>query len=181
MHVVKTLLEVEIDDVVVVLGHEKEAVLDASEKSALAARVVVNDGYAAGQLSSLQSGLRVVDRPGVVATLVTLVDVPFVSAATARAVIDRYRRTHAPIVRPARGGRHGHPLLIDRSLFGELRRADPAGGARLIVRAHATTVGDVELDDDGAFMDIDTPDEYERALKIFNREAGGASTEAGKP
>ena len=56
---------------------------------------------------------------------------------TARAVLDAFRRTHAPIVRPAVGGRHGHPVLFARSVFDELRRADPAIGAKAVVRAHA--------------------------------------------
>ena len=69
-------------------------------ESGLPARFVVNRDYDRGQLSSLLAGLDVVDRPGVAAVLVTLVDVPLVSAATVRAVIDCYRRTRAPIVRP---------------------------------------------------------------------------------
>ena len=94
--------------------------------------------------------------------LVTLVDVPLVSAATVRAVIDRYRRSRAAVVRPTSGARHGHPLLIDRSLFPELRAADPSTGAKLVVRAHASPEGDLDIDDEGAFTDIDTGADYER-------------------
>ena len=128
------------------------------------ARFVTNPDYEHGQLSSLLRGLNAVDRPGVIAALVTLVDVPLVNADTVRAVLDRYHQTHAPIVRPVRGHEHGHPVLIDRSLFDEIRRADPSGGAKLVVRAHASARGDVQVDDDGAFRDIDTVDEYERVV-----------------
>ena len=166
-HIVRTLLDAGIDDVVIVLGHEMDAVLRSFAESGLPARFVENADYASGQLSSLVAGLRVVDRPGVVATLVTLVDIPFVSVATVRAVVERYQRTHAPIVRPTRGGRHGHPMLVDRALFDDLRHADPNEGAKRVVRAHATAEGDVEVDDEGAFADIDTPEDYSRALSIF--------------
>ena len=71
-------------------------------------------------------------------------------------------RRARPFVRPVRGGDHGHPVLIDRSLFDPLRHADPRLGAKEVVRAHASSIGDVEVDDDGAFTDIDTPVEYER-------------------
>lgn len=165
--IVRTLMSAGIDDVVIVLGYEMEAVLSNFRESGLSARFVENPDYASGQLSSLVAGLRVVDRPGVAATLVTLVDVPFVSEATVRAVVERYRETHARIVRPMRRGRYGHPLLVDRSLFDQLRRADPNLGAKAVVRAHATPEGDVEVDDDGAFADIDTPEEYQRALSAF--------------
>jgi molybdenum cofactor cytidylyltransferase len=170
-HLVRTLRDAGIDDVVIVVGHEKDAVLGSFAGSGLSARFVENTDYESGQLSSLLAGLRVVDRPGVVAALVTLVDVPFVSAATVRAVIDRYHQTHAPVVRPARKGRYGHPMLVDRALFDQLRHADPGEGAKPVVRAHATPNGEVEVDDEGAFDDIDTPEEYERALSVFGRAA----------
>jgi len=173
-HIVQTLLDGGTDDVVVVVGHEMEAVLQAFAKSGLPARFVENAGYASGQFSSLLAGLQFVDRPGVAATLVTLVDVPFVSVATVRAVVDRYHRTHARVVRPTRGQQHGHPLLVDRSMFELLRRADPTTGAKPVVREYATVEGDVEIADDGAFADIDTLEEYERAIRIF---AGGGHVE----
>ena len=121
----------------------------------------------------LLAGLDVIDRPGVTAVLVTLVDVPLVSPATVRAVIDSYRRTRAPIVRPTSGARHGHPLLIDRSIFGALRAADPSTGAKPIVRAHATAAGDIAIDDEGAFTDIDTEEDYRRTISSSSRFGGG--------
>jgi molybdenum cofactor cytidylyltransferase len=139
--------------------------VDAFAAGDLEARFVENPDYEHGQLSSLLAGLRVVDRPGVVAALVTLVDVPLVSSATIRAVIDRYQATHAAIVRPVRGAAHGHPVLIDRSLFDALRRADPTVGAKSVIRANVSAAGDVAVDDDGAFADADTPEDYERLLR----------------
>lgn len=162
VRIVRTLLEAGVDDVVVVLGHEADAIAASCTESGLPVRFVVNPEYDRGQWSSLVAGLAVVDRPGIVATLVTLVDVPLVSAATVRAVIDCYRRTHAPVVRPTSGARHGHPLLIDRSLFPELRAADPSAGAKPVVRAHASPAGDIAIADEGAFIDIDTRADYER-------------------
>src|SRR5215470_4874464 len=106
--IVRTLLEAGVDDVVVVLGHDAEAIADSFSASGLTARLAWNRDYDRGQLSSLQAGLALVDRPGVSAVLVTLVDVPLVSAATVRRVLDRYRETRAPIVRPIDGARHGH-------------------------------------------------------------------------
>ncbi len=158
--VIATLRSAGVDDVVVVLGHEAGAIAASLEARDVEARVVVNPDYDAGQLSSLVAGLRAVDRPGVAAALVTLVDIPQVATATVRAVLDRYRATHAPIVRPARDRRHGHPLIIDRSLFGAVFAADPAVGVKPVIRAHASPVGEVDVDDEGAFRDFDTPDDF---------------------
>lgn len=170
--IVRTFLEAEVDDVVVVVGHEADAIVSSFSASGLPARFVVNHDYDRGQWSSLVAGLGVVDRPGVSATLMTLVDVPLVTADTVRAVLACYRRTHAPVVRPTAGSRHGHPLLVDRSLFAELRAADPAEGAKPVIRGHASAAGDIAIADEGAFRDIDTEEDYLRM--ISDRSSGGA-------
>ena len=160
--IVRTFRAASVEDVVVVVGHEADAIAGSFANVDLVARFVENADYEQGQLSSLIAGLRVVDRPGVAAVLLTLVDVPLVSEATVRAVVQRYRETGAPVVRPVRGNEHGHPVLIDRTLFDAIRHADPAVGAKAIIRANVSAAGDVVVDDDGAFVDADTPEEYER-------------------
>ena len=133
-----------------------------SPATGLPARVVENRRRDEGQLSSVLAGLAVADRPGVDAVLVHLVDAPLVRPETARAVLDAFFRTHAPIVRPSVGGRHGHPVLFARGVFDELRRADPGVGARGVVQAHAADVCNVPVDDEGACRDVDTPEDYAR-------------------
>jgi molybdenum cofactor cytidylyltransferase len=163
--IVRTFRDAGIDEVIVVVGHEAEAIATSLASTGVTARFVENPEYESGQFSSFVKGINVVDRPGVSAALVTLVDVPLVTAATIRAVVEQYRQTRAPIVRPTRGTEHGHPVLIDRALFGELRRADPSSGAKQVVRAHASAAGDIPIDDDGAFLDIDTDAEYQRVVR----------------
>jgi len=153
-----------VDDLVVVTGPERDAIDSALADAGIRARVVENPRREEGQLSSLHVGLALADRPGVVAVVVGLVDVPLVSAQTIGAVVEAYRRTHAPIVRPANGGRHGHPVLFARAVFDELRHADPALGAKAVVRAHAQDLVNVPVDDDGACADIDTPADYARLI-----------------
>jgi molybdenum cofactor cytidylyltransferase len=172
--IVRTFLEAGVDDVVVVVGHEADAIVSSFSASGLPARFIVNHDYDRGQWSSLVAGLGVVDRPGVAAALITLVDVPLVTADTVRAVLACYRRTHAPVVRPTAGSRHGHPLLVDRSVFAELRAADPAEGAKPVIRAHASAAGDIAIGDEGAFRDIDTEEDYLRM--ISDQSSGGAGS-----
>ena len=49
--------------------------------------------------------------------LVTLVDVPMVAVSTVTRVVTAWQRTRAPIVRPAIGDRHGHPVIFDRAVL----------------------------------------------------------------
>lgn len=169
--IIRSFQEAGVNDVAIVVGHEADAVRASLLEHGVepfdrGIRLVVNPGYESGQLSSLLAGLNAVDGPGVRAMLITLVDVPAVSAATIRRVIDRYRETNAPVVRPVRGDEHGHPVLIDRRLFDELRRSDPAAGAKPIVRAYASEIGNVAVEDEGAFFDVDTPADYARLRRL---------------
>ena len=116
-----------------------------------------------GQLSSLLAGLDAVDRPGVDAVLVTLVDVPLVAPVGDRGAASAGRRLAAPRSSgPPVAARHGHPVIFTRGVFAALRAADPAAGAKPVMRAFA--VEDVEIDDPGILRDVDTPEDYERLL-----------------
>ena len=168
--IVRTLHEARIDDVIVVVGHESETIRASLANSGVCARFVDNPDHESGQFSSLLKGLEAADRPDVSAALVTLVDVPLVTAATVRAVVEQYLRTKAPIVRPTRGTEHGHPVLIDRSVFDDLRRADRSSGAKPVVRAHASVAGDIPIEDDGAFLDIDTAADYQRVMRSMTQQ-----------
>jgi CTP:molybdopterin cytidylyltransferase MocA len=177
--ILRTFHDAGVHDIVVVLGHEAEAIAEAAAQWDTAARFVVNADYDRGQLSSLRTGLSVID-PSAPAVLMTLVDVPMVAADTVRAVLERYASTGAPIVRPVSGARHGHPLLIDRRLFAAIDAASDAEGAKPVIRAHASAGGDVTVEDAGAFLDVDTVEEYERLISRgaearADDRAGGAT------
>jgi molybdenum cofactor cytidylyltransferase len=165
--VIRVLREGGIDAIVVVIGGDAAVVRASLPRSDASLAVVENPRYEEGQLSSLLVGLAAVEQrhDNVDAVMVTLVDLPLISAATVRSVVDAFRaKPDAPLVRPRRAARYGHPVIFNRSIFGELRRADPAKGAKPVVHAHAAQEVNVDVDDDGAFIDIDTPEDYERFI-----------------
>jgi molybdenum cofactor cytidylyltransferase len=162
--VVRTLVDGGIEEIVVVVGADAEAIRALADRYSMRVRVVDNPEYEQGQLSSLLKGLHVIDRPGVTAALVTLIDVPLVTSETVRTLLQEFRSGSALIVRPASRGRHGHPVIFDRALFDELRLADPKEGAKEVVRAYSAEVMNVEMTDEGAFTDIDTPEDYARSI-----------------
>lgn len=167
-HLITVLTEGGAEEIVVVVGADADAVRAAVAAAMAPARVIENQSYDLGQLSSVVTALDKVDRPGVRAMMLIPVDMPLVAPATVRALRNARARSSALVVRPAHQGRHGHPVIFDRTLFPDLRAADPMLGARAVVAAHRDRVLDVELDpyDPGAFVDIDTAEDYERHLGI---------------
>ncbi len=160
--IIRTLFAAGLPELVIVSGPSPEMVRHAAGLVDQRVTFVSNPRWQEGQLSSLLAGLG--DAP-IEAALVTLVDVPFVTPATVACLLREWRQSGAPIVRPASGDRHGHPVVFDRAVFPLLRRADPAAGAKTVVRALADRVRNVPIDDPGAFLDVDTPDEYRAALR----------------
>ena len=176
--VVKTLLDGGAPSVVVVAGAHIDAVRAAmpvfaettpAPRAVPRVRLIEHAGWQNGQLSSLLAGLDAIEDPLLEAALVTLVDVPLVRPATVAEVIAAWRRTRAPIVRPAQGDRHGHPVMFDRSIFTDLRSADPNTGAKAVFAIHRDRIVNVPVDDPGAFEDIDTREDYEKVLRCTNR------------
>jgi CTP:molybdopterin cytidylyltransferase MocA len=129
-----------------------------------AVRLVENAQADRGQLSSVVAGVNAADHPGVRGVIVTPVDSPLVRTATVREMLTVFETRQPPVVRASYRGRHGHPVIFSRRVFDNLRRADPAIGAKGVVHAHAGELIDIEFDDPGVVLDADNPDDYARML-----------------
>jgi molybdenum cofactor cytidylyltransferase len=161
--IVRTLYEAGVSDLVIVTGRHHDAVVDAIARDRLTTspRIVRNPNPSRGQLSSLLAGMESVVIDQTTGVMMTLVDVPLVRVATVTAIITAWRHSRAPIVRPAIGDRHGHPVIFDRAVLEELRRAPLDAGAKSVVRAHEHEIQNVAVDDEGCVTDVDTPGDYE--------------------
>jgi molybdenum cofactor cytidylyltransferase len=159
-HVVDVVLESSVDDLVVVLGHEREAMSALVRDRAV--QTVVNEDWERGQAGSVRVGLEAL-RKGCDACLFVLADQPHVTSDLIDNVVARYRRTLAPVVLPAYRGRRGNPVLFARALFPELLEMHGDEGGRQVMKRHEHEVEMVEVRDPSLFLDIDTVDEYEDA------------------
>jgi molybdenum cofactor cytidylyltransferase len=121
-------------------------------------RVIDHPGWAQGPLSPLLAGLDAVAVDSVGGVLVALVDSPLVRVDTVGVLIDQWRTTRAPVVRPAWGRRHGHPVIFERAVFAALRGAPFERGAKTVIAALGDRVRNVAIDDPGIVVDVDTPE-----------------------
>lgn len=117
--------------------------------------VVVADDWADGMSASLVTGLRALDGSGEVsAALVTLVDLPDVTAEVARRVASG--AGPSTLARATYDGRPGHPVVLGREHWaGVVAAADGDRGARDYLGAHDTVA--VECGDLATGRDQDTP------------------------
>jgi molybdenum cofactor cytidylyltransferase len=115
-----------------------------------------------GQLSSLLVGVAHAEACDADGVMILPVDIPSVSPSTVRALLEAFEHGSAPLVRAVHGGDHGHPVIVGRPLFAELRAVDPSIGARAVLRRDPSRVREVEVADPGVLRDVDEPDDYRR-------------------
>jgi len=163
---VRTFAAAGIADIVVVTGSQHDAIADAiaADNPPAYPTILTNPNPSRGQLSSLWIALDAVRRPGLESILMTPVDIPMIRPSTIQRVIAQWKQTRAVIVRPVVGTRHGHPVLFDRAVFDDLRRAPLTEGARAVVHARAKDVVNVPVDDEGCLVDVDTPGDYAQLM-----------------
>jgi molybdenum cofactor cytidylyltransferase len=152
--------------VVVVLGHEAEAVGEAL--SGLAVRRVKNPAFERGQSTSVRAGLAALGA-GRLAAMFLLADQPLLEAATIDRLIAAWEETGGPIVVPVDRGSWGSPVLFDRALFGELGELRGDAGGRRILPRHAGSIVAVEVGDRRQLLDVDTPEDLRRLEEMVLR------------
>ena len=131
-----------------------------------AVEIVVNSDFQRGQLSSLQAALRHLasdqDCDGI---LVHLVDHPYIDPNLVRLMLQRFADTQKMIVVPSHRGKRGHPVIFSRALFKELLDAPMEQGAKAVVNARRDATLEIDTEDVGITLDIDTPELYRQHVK----------------
>jgi molybdenum cofactor cytidylyltransferase len=150
--------------VVVVLGHNAPAIRaaiaagPATEPADL--RVVINDRYKLGMLSSLQAGIRALP-PGAPGALFTLVDHPAVQGPTLDQLVEEFARGDAPVVIPRYQAKRGHPVAASRAILEEILALPAEASAKDVIHAHRPETRFLDVDDPGVITDVDSPPDYE--------------------
>ncbi|HAA76473.1 TPA: molybdenum cofactor cytidylyltransferase [Candidatus Latescibacteria bacterium] len=169
--VVKMLQSVPVERVVVVLGYKAVAVRESLPEGV---EYVVNANYTEGMFTSVLAGLGAIEKDAD-GMLMLLGDQPQITAEVTRAVKDRFHRTEKGIVIPEVEGRRGHPVAIDINRYGDrIRGLDGAEGLKPVVRGYPDDTDVVCWDDASILRDMDTPEDYEREIRLRENESRGS-------
>ncbi len=159
-HTIRALLDGGASEVIVVVGTDARAELERDVNAMNDARVrpVENRDPSRGMFSSIQEGVATASGD---ALLVMPGDMPFVRAATVRAVIAKYREREA-IVSPRYRGKRGHPVAMPLAFKDEIRATPTSATLHEVIKKHLDMRVDLEVDDPGVVRDVDTPADLER-------------------
>jgi molybdenum cofactor cytidylyltransferase len=167
-----------IDEVVVVVRPDFRLSLDDPK-----CRVVVNADHREGMATSLRAGVSAAKETAD-AFVVSLADMPELSAEIIAAVLEAFCRSGKPILVPVYQGCHGHPVVFGRSCREDLLRLHGDVGARLMIREHPELVEYFPTQDRAVVYDVDTAEDVALKQMVFAdgdalREATAALRSAG--
>lgn len=160
-HVLETVMATSVDEVVVVLGHAADQVM---QHVPTACRIVVNEDWEMGISSSIRRGLDAIDRRAE-AALFVLADQPLITVEALERILFAYYGTTKPIVASECCGKRGTPALFDRCLFRELQALRGDIGGRQVITRSPDEVVPVEVQSPDILWDVDTIADYERLLE----------------
>ena len=156
-HAIDTLSQAGVNEMLVVTGHDADAV-EAALTLPACGRFVRNVAYRDGQATSLAAAFHeVADHSE--ATVVLMADQPGITTGDVVALIERFRATRKQIVRLRFADGPG-PALLSREIYAEAGHLHGDVGARVLIASHPEWVEEVEVGR-GAPRDIDLPGDLE--------------------
>ena len=162
--IVAALKQAKVGKIIVILRHNAREL--QSKISHLPVEILINTDYKLGQLSSLQLAVRNLqpdlDCDGM---LVHLVDHPYLAPALVEEMIRRFYETKKRIIVPKFHGKRGHPVIFSNALFDEILSAPMEEGAKAVVNAHRAETLEIETEEEGIAVDIDTPELYQQHVR----------------
>jgi len=158
--ILETLAAAGVAEVVTVLRPD---LTEAAEKARRrGARVVFNPHPEGEMLESIRLGLGAIapEAPG---AFLWPADHPAVAAGTI-ATLARFAHPALALI-PCWQSRRGHPALIGRKLFSAIGGIPPGEGLRHLWRTLPDAVVEFSFEDPGTVQNVDTPDDYRKALE----------------
>ena len=159
--VVRTILDANVSGVIVVT--HTQLVTDLRLPADPRVRTAINDDERSEMIDSIRIGLSAIaelgpnDQDGV---LVLPADMPGVSRRSCDLCVAAYRRDPRRIVIATCGDRRGHPIIFPYYMQPAVR--DLTEGLNTLPRMYPAYVTRVDVDDPGANLDIDTPEDWGR-------------------
>jgi molybdenum cofactor cytidylyltransferase len=141
-HAVDALASAGVGELVVVIGHDADAV-ERALRLPPQGRFVRNPDHGTGQSSSLSAGLHALSDQSEGA-VVLLADQPGVTDAEVRALIDAFGRSRSRIVRIAYADGPG-PALLSREVYAEAGHLHGDFGARALMASHPGWIEEVQV------------------------------------
>ena len=153
---VKNILASSINELIIVLGHQKEIIeklIDKNEKI----KFVFNKDYESGMASSIKTGLNNLSEK-TEAFFICLGDMPMVNSDIYNQLIKS--RNQKDIIVPTYKGQQGNPVLFDKLMKEKVIDISGDVGAKKILELNKDKILSLEISDQGITRGFDTQDNF---------------------
>jgi molybdenum cofactor cytidylyltransferase len=100
-------------------------------------------------------------QPGLTSWAIVLGDQPHLRSETLQNLLAFHARHSIAICQPSHEGHAGHPVLLPRSAFEQLKNAD-AQTLKSFLKQNVVVIVKCPVTDPGLALDLDTPEDYKR-------------------
>ena len=168
-HVLKEALKSDLDLVVLVLGYKAREIRKGLEVDPKNNRIkiVENPGWNQGISSSIKAGLAEIQEK-YDHCMIILGDMPCISAKAVNQLLHEYLASGLPLGAVKTEGRRSLPVVFSREFYEDLNRLEGDIGARELFSENLDRACLVEPDG-YSDVDLDTPEDYDRFTKSFNK------------
>ncbi|GLR18031.1 nucleotidyltransferase family protein [Portibacter lacus] len=146
-----------LDELIVVLGHDYKQMIPHCNSNAL--KLAINGNHLEGQTSSIKAGMQLIN-PSSNAVMICLADMPLITSDHLNKLLTV--SNHQNIFRPMHNGRPGNPTIFPKSLFNELLDCKNPNGCKEVINTNADLLKIYDTEDPAYFSDMDTPEEYSK-------------------
>ena len=166
-HAISVAGESALDQVVVVLGCHAEKIQAVIHDADVG--ILRNDEWKSGLGSSIRAGILAMGKE-IDAAIILLADQPFVTSELINTLIEEATNTSVEVVATRVDGVQCNPVLFKQHLFQKLARLSGDRGAKMMLSDHK--VKWVDWKDVRVLIDIDTPQDYAKALASLAHGSG---------
>ena len=155
-HSVKNILVSSIDELIIVLGYQKEIIeklIDPNEKI----KFVFNKDFESGMASSIKIGLDNLSEK-TEAFFICLGDMPMVNHNIYNQLIKS--KNNKEIIVPNYKGQQGNPVLFNKSMKEKIINISGDVGAKKILELNKDKILNLEINDQGVTKGFDTQDNF---------------------
>lgn len=159
---IRSFLDRGIKDIRVVVGHRANDLFPVIER--LGVQTIVNPNFSEGMFSSVNAGVKSLTHE-ILGFFLLPVDNPIVNRDTLEALQNTFYSTKYGIIYPSYQGQRGHPPLISSRYSNEVQAWNQPGGMRALLEQYEHDAINIEVDDPGILLDMDTLEDYHKMLK----------------
>ena len=163
---VKNILGSAVDELIIVVGHERELIEKIIENNKKI-KFVYNDNFASGVASSIKAGLENISKKSE-SFFICLGDMPNINQNIYNKLIkskNNYNKKLSTeykkeIIIPTFEGQYGNPVLFSKFMKKKIMKIKGDNGAKDIILLNKNKILSVPFNQDGILLDIDTDDNF---------------------